>query len=190
MQSSQTFALAASYKPGLCIDPIAARAGVCRRLAQNAIRLAEGDGLLTIEERRHEGQKNSPNLVRVISREWQAWMRRSGNQNVRTTGMRFRRWHARRSHIVRVRTLEGGLRSHDVTGAPTLDAYSRDEWETYFDAVAVELIAKPHTARRRARDMAKLCPYADVAAAGLARVRAAVKVHVDITGPKDCAKWH
>jgi hypothetical protein len=51
---------------GLCIDQIAARAGVCRRLAQGAIRLAEGDGLLTIEERRHEGRKNSPNLVRII----------------------------------------------------------------------------------------------------------------------------
>ncbi|KQT81087.1 hypothetical protein ASG59_19385 [Methylobacterium sp. Leaf466] len=61
---------------GLCVDAIAARAGVCRRLAQAAIRLAEGDGLLTIEERRYEGRKNSPNLVRVISREWQAWMRR------------------------------------------------------------------------------------------------------------------
>ncbi|KQQ37541.1 hypothetical protein ASF58_23505 [Methylobacterium sp. Leaf125] len=61
---------------GLCIDAIAARAGVCRRLAQGAIRLAEGDGLLTIQERRHEGRKNSPNLVRIISREWQAWVRR------------------------------------------------------------------------------------------------------------------
>ena len=57
---------------GLCIDAIAARSGVCRRLAQAAIRLAEGDGLVKIEERRHEGRKNSPNLVRVISREWQA----------------------------------------------------------------------------------------------------------------------
>src|ERR1700712_39475 len=65
---------------GLCIAAVAARAGVCRRLAQAAIRLAEGDGLLTIEERRHEGRKNSPNLVRVISREWQAWMRRGGSQ--------------------------------------------------------------------------------------------------------------
>jgi hypothetical protein len=61
---------------GLCIDAIAARAGVCRRLAQGAIRLAEGDGLLTIEERRHEGRRNSPNLVRIISREWQAWTKR------------------------------------------------------------------------------------------------------------------
>jgi hypothetical protein len=70
--------IAAKGVCGLCIDAIAARAGVCRRLAQGAIRLAEGDGLLTIEERRHEGRKNSPNLVRIISREWQAWMRRGG----------------------------------------------------------------------------------------------------------------
>lgn len=63
---------------GLCIDAIAARAGVCRRLAQGAIRLAEGDGLLTVEERRHEGRRSSTNLVRIISREWQAWMRRVG----------------------------------------------------------------------------------------------------------------
>lgn len=58
---------------GLCIDAIAARAGVCRRLAQAAIRLAEGDGLLVIQERRHQGRKNDPNLIRIISREWQAW---------------------------------------------------------------------------------------------------------------------
>ncbi|MCC0808071.1 hypothetical protein FPV16_17950 [Methylobacterium sp. W2] len=71
---------------GLCVDAIAARAGVCRRLAQGAIRLAEGDGLLTIEERRHEGRKNSPNLVRIISREWQAWMRRAGRSPDRGSG--------------------------------------------------------------------------------------------------------
>lgn len=65
---------------GLCIDAIAARAGVCRRLAQAAIRLAASDGLITIEERRHQGRKNSPNLIRMISREWQAWMRRGGAQ--------------------------------------------------------------------------------------------------------------
>jgi hypothetical protein len=71
-----------------------------------------------------------------------------------------------------------------------LDAYSRDEWVAYFDAVAVGLLAQPRTAQRRANDMAKLCPYADVAAAGLARVKAAIKAHVNMTGPKDRAKWH
>ena len=61
---------------GLCIDAIAARAGVCRRLAQGAIRLAEGDGLLTIQERRHQGHKSDPNIVRIICREWLAWIKR------------------------------------------------------------------------------------------------------------------
>ena len=32
-------------------------------------------GLLTIQERRREGQKNLPNIVRVISREWLQWLR-------------------------------------------------------------------------------------------------------------------
>ncbi|MGS0639497.1 hypothetical protein, partial [Citrobacter sp. VF227] len=63
---------------GLCLDAIAARAGVCRRLAQAATRLAEGDGLLTIQERRRQGRKNDPNVIRVISREWLAWLRRGG----------------------------------------------------------------------------------------------------------------
>lgn len=72
--------IAAKGVCGLCIDAIAARAGVCRRLAQGAMRLAEGDGLLTIQERRYEGRKNSPNLVRIISREWQAWIRRGARQ--------------------------------------------------------------------------------------------------------------
>ena len=63
---------------GLCIDAIAARAGVCRRLTQAAIRLAEGDGLLTIQERRHQGRKSDPNVVRIISREWLQWLRRGG----------------------------------------------------------------------------------------------------------------
>jgi hypothetical protein len=63
---------------GLPIDAIAARAGVCRSLAQAAIRLAEGDGLLTIQERRHQGRKSDPNLVRIISREWLQWLQRGG----------------------------------------------------------------------------------------------------------------
>ena len=66
-------------RTGACalpIDAIAARAGVCRRLAQGAIRLAEGDGLLVVQERRYEGRRNDPNVVRVLSREWLAWLRR------------------------------------------------------------------------------------------------------------------
>jgi hypothetical protein len=43
---------------------------------QGALRLAAGDGLLSIEERRREGRKNETNLVRIISREWLAWIKR------------------------------------------------------------------------------------------------------------------
>lgn len=80
--------------------------------------------------------------------------------------------------------------SHEGAEVPGPEGYSRREWETYFDAVAAGLVAKPHTARRRAREMAKLCPYADIAAAGLARVKAAIADYVDMVGPKDCAQWH
>ena len=51
----------------------------------------------------------------------------------------------------------------------------RGYWTAYFDALAMgPLLAKPHTARRRAGDMARACPYPEVAAAGLAKVRTAL----------------
>src|SRR3954467_8046419 len=52
---------------------LAARAGVCRALAKSVLRRASRDGLITIEERRREGRRNLPNVIRIISREWQAW---------------------------------------------------------------------------------------------------------------------
>jgi len=55
---------------------IAARAGVCRALAKSVLRRASREGLITIEERRREGRRNLPNIVRIISREWQAWIAR------------------------------------------------------------------------------------------------------------------
>jgi hypothetical protein len=57
------------------IEEIAARAGTCRRMVQNAIRQAAALGLLTVQERRREGQKNLPNVLRVVSREWLSWLR-------------------------------------------------------------------------------------------------------------------
>src|SRR3954469_18720148 len=61
-----------------CIDEIAARAGVCRRMVQNALREAARLGLLTIEERRREGLRNLPNVIRTISKEWMTWLSRGG----------------------------------------------------------------------------------------------------------------
>jgi hypothetical protein len=61
---------------GLSIGEIAARAGVCHRHAQMTLRLAESDGLVTITERPRKGQKHQTNLVRVLSKEWAAWLAR------------------------------------------------------------------------------------------------------------------
>jgi hypothetical protein len=61
-----------------CVDELAARAGVCRRMVQNAIREAAGLGLVTVEERRREGRRNLPNIVRIVSKEWTSWLARGG----------------------------------------------------------------------------------------------------------------
>jgi hypothetical protein len=60
------------------VDEIAARAGVCRRMVQNALREAARLGLLTIEERRREGRRNLPNVIRIVSKEWTMWLARGG----------------------------------------------------------------------------------------------------------------
>jgi hypothetical protein len=60
------------------VDEIAARAGVCCRTVQNALRHAERLGLVSIEERRRDGARNLPNVVRVVGREWLAWIEHRG----------------------------------------------------------------------------------------------------------------
>ncbi len=59
---------------------ISARAGVSRSTAKNAIRAAAAMGLLTIEERRREGQVNLPNVIRVVSRDWLQWLERKADR--------------------------------------------------------------------------------------------------------------
>lgn len=60
----------------LCVEAIAAAAGVSRRLAQTALRLAEGDGLLSIEERPRKGQPHDTNCIRIVNKDWYAWIDR------------------------------------------------------------------------------------------------------------------
>lgn len=55
---------------------IAARAGVGLTTARNALREAARQGLILIEERRRPRQPNLPNVVRIISRDWLAWIER------------------------------------------------------------------------------------------------------------------
>src|ERR1051325_8562836 len=64
-----------------CVDELAARAGVCRSMVKTAIRTAARLGLLTVEERRREGRRNLPNVVRIVSKEWTTWLARGGRSS-------------------------------------------------------------------------------------------------------------
>ena len=74
---------------GLCdrtLAEISARAGISRTTAQNAMRVAAALGLITVQERRREGQKNLPNVVRIVSKEWLQWLKRAGQGAKPSTG--------------------------------------------------------------------------------------------------------
>ena len=65
-------------KQGRCelyIGAIAARAGVCATIVRNALRQARTLGLLHIEARRVARDRNLPNVVTIISRELELWVR-------------------------------------------------------------------------------------------------------------------
>ena len=78
-----------------------------------------------------------------------------------------------------------------MTGTLMPEGYSRREWATYFDAVAVGVSGQAtHCAASGPTTWRSYALYADVAAAGLARVKAAIEAYADMTGPRDRAKWH
>jgi hypothetical protein len=64
----------------LHVDAIAARAGVHRTTVQNALREAQGRSgnapLVHVQERRRKGQRSLTNIIKVVSTEWAAWLRR------------------------------------------------------------------------------------------------------------------
>src|SRR4051794_33770168 len=50
-------------------------------MVQNAIREAARLGLLSIEERRRDGRRNLPNVIRIISKEWMSWLSKGGQSS-------------------------------------------------------------------------------------------------------------
>ncbi len=73
----------------LTLGEIAARAGVCRSTARNAVRAAARAGLVTIEERRRPGRVNLPNLIRITSREWRVWLEHGRRRREGRIGGKF-----------------------------------------------------------------------------------------------------
>ena len=69
------------------VDHIAAVAGVSRSTVKTAIRQARTLGLLTVEERPQTAFRNLSNVVRIVSKEWTAWLRlaRSGGIGVKSS---------------------------------------------------------------------------------------------------------
>src|SRR5215217_1141096 len=59
----------------LVIDHIAALAGVSRTTVKNALREAQRQSLIRIEERRLSAWRNAPNVVTITSPEWASWLR-------------------------------------------------------------------------------------------------------------------
>jgi hypothetical protein len=90
---------------GVCtlpIDAIAALAGVNRTTTQNALRAAKAQGLIFARERRRPGLPSLTNVLRVISPEWIAWLKLSGE------GGGFRKLSATNNKFIQERN--GGLR--------------------------------------------------------------------------------
>lgn len=57
------------------VEHIAAVAGVSRSTVKAAIRQARTLGLITVEERPQTAFRNLSNVVRIVSKEWTAWLR-------------------------------------------------------------------------------------------------------------------
>jgi hypothetical protein len=56
------------------LNELGARAGVCRSIAQRAVRQAELDGLLTVQRRPRSGRKHLTSIVRIVRAEWKDWL--------------------------------------------------------------------------------------------------------------------
>jgi len=104
----------------LVLDHIAALAGVCRKTVKNALRAAQGLGLVRIEERRLSAWRNTSNVVTITSREWSTWlrMRRGGG------GKSLPPTHTgdKQGHVGAAEAKKGCRRAGDREGVPGRDS--------------------------------------------------------------------
>ena len=66
------------------LNELAARAGICHSLAKRAVRLAELDGLLTVQRRPRSGRKHLTNIIRVVRAEWVDWLHKGRRKTYAT----------------------------------------------------------------------------------------------------------
>ncbi len=71
------------------LNELAARAGVCHSLAKRAVRLAELDGLLTVQRRPRSGRKHLTNIIHIVRAEWLDWLHK-GRRKAYATGACYR----------------------------------------------------------------------------------------------------
>src|SRR3954463_6858688 len=80
-QSALAVIAAENRKRGDCRltnGEIADVAGVSITTVKNALRAARALGFISVEERRLSAFRNAPNVVRITSPEWRAWLRLGG----------------------------------------------------------------------------------------------------------------
>jgi DNA-binding MarR family transcriptional regulator len=103
------------------LKELAARAGVCRSIAKRAVRLAELDGLITVQRRPRSGRKHLTNIIRVIRAEWIDWLNKGRRKTYATNACNrakpdFRGVlnHPPRSKVCLAREGQGGRRLRET----------------------------------------------------------------------------
>src|SRR4051812_11519103 len=98
---------------------IADVAGVSLTTVKNALRAARALGLISVEERRLSAFRNAPNIVRIVSPEWRAWLRLGGGGKfVPPSPTRYKNQQARPAKPARAApTPMRGRAPHDQRGA-------------------------------------------------------------------------
>ena len=97
----------------LAVGHIAVVAGVSETMVRNALREARQIGLVTVEERRLARFRSDTNVICIVLREWNAWLRlaRSGER-------------ATMAHLER-----GGCRSPQGTNTPVSYPVNSEGWQ-------------------------------------------------------------
>jgi hypothetical protein len=59
----------------LCVEAIAAKAGVCKSTAKAALRWAKAEGHILVERRKLGHRRNDSNVITILAKAWVAWLR-------------------------------------------------------------------------------------------------------------------